>query len=72
MATSEAALEQMSKPTAIVVKILEENWPRIRQSCSYFEKGKNCPLTRKECEFQACPLLENEKNEGDERIERSK
>ncbi|KXA95803.1 hypothetical protein AKJ65_00615 [candidate division MSBL1 archaeon SCGC-AAA259E19] len=58
MATSEAALEQMSKPTATVVKILEENWPRIREKCNYFSEGEVCPLTNKECRFPNCPLLE--------------
>lgn len=68
MATSEAALEQMSKPTATVVKILEENWPRIRESCNYFSEGEVCPLTNEACSFSKCCLLEEnkegKKNEG--------
>lgn len=69
MGTSEATLERMSEATRTVVKILEENWPRIRQSCNYFEKGKKCPLTEETCSFSNCELLNenngrNRKNEG--------
>lgn len=62
VAVSEAALNQMSKPTRTVVKILENNWPRIRKSCNYFEAGKKCPQTGKECQFSKCPLLEEDRD----------
>lgn len=60
MATSKEALNQMSKPTRTVVKILEENWPRIKRSCIYYEEGETCPLTKEDCKLISCPILDEE------------
>lgn len=70
--TSSSTLKQMSKPTATVVKILEENWTRIRESCRHFEEDKNCPITEGPCAFSKCPVLkEAEDVEGVEESEQS-
>lgn len=60
-ATSKEALKQMSKPTRAVVRILENNWSRIRKSCNYENSDGLCPLGD-ECSFANCPLLSQKEN----------
>lgn len=68
--TNKAVLEQLSKPQRVVVKVCEDNWNRIKESCSD-NGGKTCGVTGRNCSFSKCPKLEEKREEEEDEGKRS-